>query len=60
MPVEGGYLNQPAYLMLMLDVVADALAERRKIEAINLRLQREETTTTTKTEGSQGLPQSKG
>ena len=58
MPVEGGYLNQPAYLMLMLDVVAEALAERRKVEAINLRLQQQvETATTTET---QGLPQSKG
>jgi hypothetical protein len=39
--------------MLALDVVAEAVAERRKIEQINLRLQQEEVTPS---KGTQGLP----
>ena len=53
MPLAGGYMDQPAYLMLALDVVAEAVAERRKIEQINLRSQQEEVTPG---KGTQGLP----
>ena len=51
-------MDQPGYLMLALDIVAEAVAERRKIEQINLRLQQEETAVLT-TKHTQGLPQSK-
>ena len=55
LPLPGGYMSQPAYLMLALDVVEDAVSERRKIEQINLRLQQEEIETGKTTQGLPGL-----
>ena len=55
MPLAGGYMDQPAYLMLALDVVAEAVAERRKIEQISLRSQQEKVETGKTTQGLPGL-----
>jgi hypothetical protein len=35
LPIAGGLLNQPAYLMMALGVVRAAVKERLRIEAIN-------------------------